>query len=82
MHLESLEPRCLLATLAMTDAFVVNGINRDGDLSLRSFDLQYIVEATGAGSSQYRVDIYAQPVCSLSRQLILQSEVGTIDPDQ
>ncbi len=82
MHLESLEPRCLLATLAMTDAFVVNGINRDNDLSLRSFDLQYIVEATGAGSSQYRVDIYAQPVGSLSRQLILQSSIETIDPGQ
>ena len=82
MHLESLEPRCLLATLAMTDALVVNGINRDNDLSLRSFDLQYIVEATGAGSSQYRVDVYAQPVGSLSRQLILQSSIETITPGQ
>lgn len=82
MHLEPLEPRCLLATLAMTDALVVNGINRDNDLSLRSFDLQYIVESSGSGTSQYRVDIYAQPVGSLSRQLILQSSIESIDPGQ
>lgn len=82
MHFESLEPRRLLAALTISDVIVVNGIDHDNDMFMRSFDLQYIVEATGTGPSYYRTDFYAQPVGSLSRQLILQSAVESIEPGQ